>query len=113
MACMCTAELFKVCAWISSGVLKHQIVESDKCSCANTNLDFRHGDGDVSGLHGELHTLPLVGGKPLGFSCSLTAVLARTPAQRSPEGRGRKAVKRKSEAMMSVNRSANMTIILK
>lgn len=41
-----------------------------------TNLDFRHGDGDIFGLDSELHTLPLVGSKPLGLSGALAAVLA-------------------------------------
>lgn len=45
-------------------------------------LDFRHGDRDVSWLNAELHTLPLVGGKPLRFSRPFAAVLARATKER-------------------------------
>lgn len=57
----------------------------------NTHLDLGHGDRDVPGLHSELHTLPLVGGKPLGLSCSLTAVLPGTAAAALPGARRTKA----------------------
>lgn len=47
-----------------------------------THLDFRHGDGDVLGLDGELHALPGVGGEALGLAGALAAVLPRTTVER-------------------------------
>lgn len=59
-------------------------------------LDFRHGDGDVSRLNGELHALIKVGGEPLRFSCSFAPVLTRTTAC-AEKKRQRRAVRRDRE----------------